>query len=73
MKIPFITEIKELKNKVDKQNNAISEAEGEIIFLKEETSKMQIQIAMIERILKDGESGKIAKHRMIKTIYNILR
>ena len=66
MKIPFITEIKELKN-------AISEAEGEIIFLKEETNKMRIQIAMIERILKEGESGKIAKHRMIKTIYNILR
>jgi len=73
MKIPFITEIKELKNKVDEQNSAISEAEGEIIFLKEETSKMQIQIAMTERILKEGESGKIAKHRMIKTIYNILR
>tara|TARA_R110002012_G_scaffold231818_1_gene404539 strand:+ start:1527 stop:1727 length:201 start_codon:yes stop_codon:yes gene_type:complete len=66
MKIPFITEIKELKN-------AISEAEGEIIFLKEETNKMRIQIAMIERILKEGESGKIAKHRMIQTIYNILR
>ena len=66
MKIPFITKIKELKN-------AISEAEGEIIFLKEETNKMRIQIAMIERILKEGESGKIAKHRMIKTIYNILR
>ena len=66
MKIPFITEIKELKS-------AISEAEGEIIFLKEETNKMRIQIAMIERILKEGESGKIAKHRMIKTIYNILR
>tara|TARA_Y100001951_G_C11162603_1_gene195619 strand:+ start:162 stop:362 length:201 start_codon:yes stop_codon:yes gene_type:complete len=66
MKIPFITEIKELKN-------AISEAEGEIIFLKEETNKMRIQIAMTERILKEGESGKIAKHRMIKTIYNILR
>ena len=41
MKIPFITEIKELKG-------AISEAEGEIIFLKEETNKMRIQIAMIE-------------------------
>ena len=66
MKIPFITEIKELKS-------AISEAEGEIIFMKEENSKMQIQIAMIERILQEGESGKIAKHRMIKTIYNILR
>jgi len=66
MKIPFITEIKELKS-------AISEAEGEIIFLKEENSKMQIQIAMTERILQEGESGKIAKHRMIKTIYNILR
>jgi hypothetical protein len=66
MKIPFITEIKELKG-------AISEAEGEIIFLKEETNKMRIQIAMIERILKEGESGKIAKHRMIETIYNILR
>ena len=66
MKIPFITEIKELKS-------AISEAEGEIIFLKEETNKMRIQIAMIERILKEGESGKIAKHRMIETIYNILR
>ena len=66
MKIPFITEIKELKS-------AISEAEGEIIFLKEDINKMRIQIAMIERILKEGESGKIAKHRMIKTIYNILR
>ena len=66
MKIPFITEIKELKN-------AISEAEGEIIFLKEDNNKMRIQIAMIERILKEGESGKIAKHRMIETIYNILR
>ena len=66
MKIPFITEIKELKS-------AISEAEVEIIFLKEENSKMQIQIAMTERILKEGESGKIAKHRMIETIYNILR
>ena len=66
MKIPFITEIKELKS-------AISEAEGEIIFLKEETNKLRIQIALIERILKEGESGKIAKHRMIQTIYNILR
>ena len=66
MKIPFITEIKELKN-------AISEAEGEIIFLKEETNKMRIQIAMTERILKECESGKIAKHKMIKTIFNILR
>jgi len=66
MKIPFITEIKELKG-------AISEAEGEIIFLKEDINKIRIQIAMIERILKEGESGKIAKHRMIQTIYNILR
>ena len=66
MKIPFITEIKELKN-------AISEAEGEIIFLKEETNKMRIQIAMTEKILKEGQSGKITKHRMIETIYNILR
>ena len=66
MKIPFITEIKELKS-------AISEAEGEIIFLKEETNKLRIQIALIERILKEGESGKIAKNRMIQTIYNILR
>ena len=66
MKIPFITEIKELKG-------AISEAEGEIIFLKEDINKIRIQIAMIERILKEGESGKIAKHRMIETIYNILR
>ena len=66
MKIPFITEIKELKS-------AISEAEGEIIFLKEETNKMRTQIAMIESILKEGESGKIAKHKMIKTIFNILR
>ena len=73
MKIPFITEIKELKNKVGEQNIAISEAEGEIIFLKEETNKMRIQIAMTERILKEGVSGKIAKHRMIETIYNILR
>tara|TARA_R110001599_G_scaffold311771_1_gene519280 strand:- start:195 stop:395 length:201 start_codon:yes stop_codon:yes gene_type:complete len=66
MKIPFITEIKELKS-------AISEAEGEIIFLKEDINKLRIQIAMTKRILKEGESGKIAKHRMIKTIYNILR
>jgi septal ring factor EnvC (AmiA/AmiB activator) len=66
MKIPFITEIKELKS-------AISEAEGEIIFLKEDINKLRIQISLIERILKEGESGKIAKHRMIKTIYNILR
>ena len=73
MKIPFITEIKELKNKVGEQDIAISEAEGEIIFLKEETNKMRIQIAMTERILKEGESGKIAKNRMIETIYNILR
>ena len=73
MKIPFITEIKELKNKVGEQNIAISEAEGEIIFLKEDINKLRIQIALIERILKEGESGKIAKHRMIQTIYNILR
>ena len=66
MKIPFITEIKELKS-------AISEAEGEIIFLKEDNNKMRIQIAMTERILKEGESGKIAKHRMIETIFNILK
>ena len=73
MKIPFITKIKELDAKVDEQVIAISEAEGEIIFLKEDNNKMRIQIAMTERILKEGESGKIAKHRMIKTIYNILR
>ena len=73
MKIPFITKIKELDAKVGEQDITISEAEGEIIFLKEETNKMRIQIAMTERLLKEGESGKIAKHRMIKTIYNILR
>jgi len=73
MKIPFVTKIKELENKVGEQDIAISEAEGRIIFLKEETNKMRIQIAMTERILQEGESGKIAKHRMIKTIYNILR
>lgn len=73
MKIPFITKIKELENKVDKQDIEILEAEGRIIFLKEETNKMRIQIAMTERILQEGESGKIAKHRMIETIYNILR
>ena len=73
MKIPFITKIKELENKVGEQDIAISEAEGRIIFLKEETNKMRIQIAMTEKILKEGESGKIAKNRMIKTIYNILR
>jgi len=73
MKIPFITKIKELENKVGEQNIAILEAEGETIFLKEETNKMRKQIAMTERILKEGESGKIAKHRMIETIYNILR
>ena len=73
MKIPFITKIKELENKVDKQDIEILEAEGRIIFLKEETNKMRIQIAMTERTLKEGESGKIAKHRMIETIYNILR
>ena len=73
MKIPFITKIKELENKVDKQDIEILEAEGRIIFLKEETNKMRIQIAMTEGTLKEGESGKIAKHRMIETIYNILR
>lgn len=73
MKIPFITKIKELENKVDKQDIEILEAEGRIIFLKEETNNMRIQIAMTERILQEGESGKIAKHRMIETIYNILR
>lgn len=72
MKIPFITKIKELENKVSKQNIVILEAEGEVIFLKEERAKMQMQIAMIERVLKECESGKIAKHRMIKKIYNIL-
>ena len=73
MKIPFITKIKELENKVGEQDIAILEVEGRIVFLKEETNKMRIQIAMTERILQEGESGKIAKHRMIKTIYNILR
>ena len=73
MKIPFVTKIKELENKVGEQDIAILEAEGRIVFLKEETNKMRIQIAMTERILQEGESGKIAKHRMIKTIYNILR
>ena len=73
MKIPFITKIKELENKVGEQDIEILEAEGRIVFLKEETNKMRIQIAMTERIMKEGQSGKIAKHRMIETIFNILK
>ena len=65
MRIPFIDKIKELEAKVE-------ELDSEIHWLIENKHKLQKKFALIERILKQGESGEIAKHRMIKHINYII-
>ena len=65
MRIPFIDKIKELEAKVE-------ELDGEIHWLIENKHKLEKKFALIERILKQGESGEIAKHRMIKHINYII-
>ena len=65
MRIPFIDKIKESEAK-------ILELDGEINWLIENKHKLEKKFALIERILKQGESGGIAKHRMIKTIKHII-
>ena len=65
MRIPFIDKIKELEAR-------ILELDSEIIWLIENKHKLEKKFALIERILKQGESGEIAKHRMIKTINHII-
>lgn len=65
MRIPFIDKIKELEAR-------ILELDSEISWLIENKHKLEKKFALIERILKQGESGGIAKHRMIKTIKHII-
>ena len=65
MRIPFIDKIKELEDKVE-------ELDSEIHWLIENKHKLEKKFALIERILKQGESGEIAKHRMIKHINYII-
>ena len=65
MRIPFIDKIKELEAKV-------KELDSEITWLIENKHKLEKKFALIERILKQGESGEIAKNRMIKTINHII-
>lgn len=65
MRIPFIDKIKELEAKVE-------ELDSEIHWLIENKHKLEKKFALIERILKQGESGGIAKNRMIKTIKHII-
>jgi len=65
MRIPFIDKIKELEAKV-------KELDSEITWLIENKHKLEKKFALIERILKQGESGEIAKNRMIKTIKHII-
>ena len=65
MRIPFIDKIKELEAKVE-------ELDSEIHWLIENKYKLEKKFALIERILKQGESGEIAKHRMIKHINYII-
>ena len=65
MRIPFIDKIKELEAKV-------KELDSEITWLIENKHKLEKKFALIERILKQGESGEIAKNRMIKTIRHII-
>ena len=65
MRIPFIDKIKELEAR-------ILELDSEITWLIENKHKLEKKFALIERILKQGESGGIAKHRMIKTINHII-
>jgi len=65
MRIPFIDKIKESEAK-------ILELDGEINWLIENKHKLEKKFDLIERILKQGESGEIAKNRMIKTINHII-
>tara|TARA_Y100000310_G_scaffold64064_1_gene59602 strand:- start:126 stop:434 length:309 start_codon:yes stop_codon:yes gene_type:complete len=65
MRIPFIDKIKELEAKVE-------ELDSEITWLIDNKHKLEKKFALIERILKQGESGEIAKNRMIKTIKHII-
>jgi len=65
MRIPFIDKIKESEAK-------ILELDGEINWLIENKHKLEKKFDLIERILKQGESGEIAKNRMIKTIRHII-
>ena len=65
MRIPFIDKIKELEAKVE-------ELDSEIHWLIENKHKLEKKFALIERILKQGESGEIAKHRKIKHINYII-
>jgi len=65
MRIPFIDKIKESEAK-------ILELDGEINWLIENKHKLEKKFSLIERILKQGESGEIAKNRMIKTIKHII-
>ena len=65
MRIPFIDKIKESEAK-------ILELDGEINWLIENKHKLEKKFALIERILKQGKSGEIAKNRMIKTIKHII-
>jgi len=65
MRIPFIDKIKESEAK-------ILELDGEINWLIENKHKLEKKFSLIERILKQGESGEIAKNRMIKTINHII-
>ena len=65
MRIPFIDKIKKLEAR-------LLELDSEISWLIENKHKLEKKFALIERILKQGESGGIAKHRMIKTINHII-
>ena len=65
MRIPFIDKIKELEAKVE-------ELDSEITWLIDNKHKFEKKFDLIERILKQGESGGIAKNRMIKTIKHII-
>ena len=65
MRIPFIDKIKKLEAR-------LLELDSEISWLIENKHKFEKKFALIERILKQGESGGIAKHRMIETINHII-